>query len=112
MGPWNTEQIAEARRVRFSTVLDHLGAHNKIDPEYAPLDPSVKSVRVQVGFQGRDFRFIITGEKFVNELVPEGSPSRGGGGAIDFVRHVTGCNFVQAVNVCLESAAAGKMQAS
>lgn len=112
MGPWNAEQIAEARRVRFSVVLDHLGAHHKIDPEYVSLDPSTKSVRVQVGFQSCDFRFIITNEKFVNELLPEGSPSRGGGGAIDFVRHVTGCNFVQAVKVCLDAALTGPPRTS
>ena len=103
MGPWNTEQIAEARRVRFSTVLEHLGAYHKIDKDYTPLDPTRKSIRVQIGYQGRDYRFIITGEKFVNELLPEGSPNRGGGGAIDFVQHITGLGFVQAVNVCLDA---------
>lgn len=39
----------------------------------------------------------------MNELLPEGAPQRGGGGAIDFVRHVTGFNFVQAVKICLDA---------
>lgn len=104
MGPWNTEQISQARRVRFSAVLDFLGAYYKRDPEYTPLDPRTKSIRVQVGYEGRDYRFILTGEKWFNELLPEGTPNRGGGGAIDFVRHITGLNFVQAVKVCLDTA--------
>lgn len=102
-GPWSQEQIDAARAVRFSVVLEHLDAYHKIDTDYEPLDPSRKSRRVQVGHQGRDFHFIFTGEKFVNELLPEGTPLRGGGGAIDFVRHVTGFNFVQTVKVCLDA---------
>lgn len=101
--PWTQEQIDTARRVRFSAVLDQLGAYHKLDPEYTPLDPGRKSKRVQVSYQARDFRFVVTGEKFVNELLPEGTPGRGGGGAIDFVRHVAGLNFVQAVKVCLDA---------
>lgn len=103
VGPWSQEQINAARAVRFSAALDHLGAYHKVDADYEPLDRVRRSKRVQVSYQGRDFRFIFTGEKFVNELLPEGSPHRGGGGAIDFVRHVTGCNFVQAVKVCLDA---------
>jgi len=103
MGPWNTEQIAKARSVRFSIALDHLGAYHKVDPHYTPLDPSRKSIRVQVGYQGRDFRFVVTGEKWVNELLPADTANRGGGGAIDFVRHITNLNFVQAVKVCLDA---------
>lgn len=105
MGPWNAEQISQARRVRFSAVLDLIGAYYKRDPDYTPLDPRTKSIRIQVGYEGRDYRFILTGEKWFNELLPEGTPNRGGGGAIDFVRHITGLNFVQAVKVCLDSAA-------
>ena len=103
MDPWNAEQISQARRVRFSVALNYLGAYYKRDPHYAPLDPCTKSIRVQVGYGGRDFRFILTGEKWVNELLPEGTPNRGGGGTIDFVRHVTGLNFVQAVKTCLDA---------
>lgn len=84
-------------------MLDQLGAYHKLDPDYTPLDPGRKSKRVQVNYQGRDFRFVLTGEKFVNELLPEGMPNRGGGGAIDFARHVAGLNFVQAVRVCLDA---------
>lgn len=50
----------------------------------------------------------MTGEKFLNELLPADTPHRGGGGAIDFVRHVTGCNFVQAVKICLDAFTAGR----
>lgn len=103
MGPWSQEQIDTARRVRFSTALDQLGAYHKIDRDYTPLDPGRKSIRVHVSYQGRDFRFVLTGEKFINELLPEGTPGRGGGGTIDFVRHVAGLNFVQAVKVCLDA---------
>ncbi len=105
MGPWNTEQINQARRAPFLAVLDFLGAYYKRDPDYAPLDSATKGVRIQVNHEGRDFRFILTGEKWFNELLPEETPSRGGGGAIDFVRHITGLNFVQAVKVCLDASA-------
>lgn len=103
MGPWSQEQIDTARRVRFSAVLDHLGAYHKRDLEFTPLEPGSKSARVHVNYQGRDFRFILTGEKWLNELVPQGAPGRGGGGAIDFARHLTGLGFVQAVKVCLDA---------
>lgn len=102
-GPWTQEQIDTARRVSFLAVLNFIGAYHKLDRDYEPLDPGRRSKRVQVSYRGRDFRFILTGEKFVNELRPEGLPGRGGGGAIDFVRHVTGCNFVQAVRACLDA---------
>lgn len=103
MGPWNTGQIAKARGARFSVVLDHLGAFHKVDQNYAPLDPSRKSIRVQVAYQGRDFRFVVTGEKWLNELLPVDAAHRGGGGAIDFVRHISGLGFVQAVKICLDA---------
>ena len=108
MGPWSQEQIDTARRVRFSVVLDHLGVYHKRDLEFTPLDPGSKSVRVHANYQGKDFRFIFTGEKWLNELVPQGAPGRGGGGAIDFVRHITGLGFVQAVKVCLDARSAQK----
>lgn len=103
MGPWNTEQINQARRVPFSVILDFFGAYYKRDREYEPLDPATKSIRVQVNYQGRDFRFILTGEKWFNELLSESTPNRGGGGTIDFVRHITGLSFVQAVKACLDA---------
>lgn len=105
MGPWNTEEINQARRTPFSMVLEHIGAHYKRDKDYEPLDPARKSIRVQVGYQGQDFRFILTGEKWFNELLPEGALNKGGGGAIDFVRHITGLGFVQAVKICLDAQA-------
>lgn len=103
MGPWNTDQINRARDVRFLTVLNFLGAYCKQDRGYEALDPSRKSIRVQVAYQGRDFRFIFTGEKWFNELLNSAHPCRGGGGAIDFVRHLTGLGFVHAVKVCLDA---------
>ena len=103
MGPWNTEQINQARSVPFLTLLEYIGAYYKVDREYEPLEPSRKSRRFHVTYQGRDFCFIFSGEKFVNELLPSGNPSRGGGGAIDFVRHLTGSSFVHAVKVCLDA---------
>ncbi len=103
-GPWSTEEIEAARRVKFGVVLDHLGAYYKLDNSYASLDPRRRSVRVQVNFKQRDFRFILTEEKWLNELLPQGDPRRGGGGAIDFVRHLTGLGFVPAVKVCLDAA--------
>lgn len=103
MGPWSSAQINMARRVPFSTLLEFLGAYYKRDIDYAPLDSSRSSIRVQVGLDGRDYRFIFTGEKWLNELLPADDSRRGGGGAIDFVRHVTGSGFVQAVKICLDA---------
>lgn len=105
MGPWSSEEISRARSVPFFRVLDYLGAYHKRDATYSPRDASRRSIRVQVGFDGHDFRFILTGEKWVNELLAEDHPSRGGGGAIDFTRHITGLGFVQAVKICLDSIA-------
>lgn len=81
----------------------HIGAHIKVDKDYAPLDPARHSERIQVGYQGSDFRLVVTGEKFVNELLPLDSPNRGGGGAIDLIKHITGIGFVQSVKVCLDA---------
>lgn len=107
-GPWSQDQVDEARFAPFSLVLDHIGAFHKLDPDYAPLDPSRRSKRIQVGYQGRDFHFVVTGPKFVNQLLPEGAKNRGGGGTIDFVSHVTGCTFVQAVKICLDALATSR----
>lgn len=104
-GPWSQEQIDEARMVSFFAVLHHLEAFHKFDRDYGPLNPARGSKRVQVGYLGRDFRFVFTGPKFVNQLMPEGATNRGGGDAIDFVRHITGCDFVHAVKVCLNALA-------
>lgn len=111
VGPWSQEQIDAARSVRFSVVLNYLGAYHKLDTDYKPLDPGRRSKRVQVSYQGRDFRFIFTREKFVNELLRDGTPHRGGGGAIDFVRHVTGYSFVGAVKVCIDALVASQERA-
>lgn len=101
--PFSPSEIAKARNVPLRTVLEHLGAHVKVDTNYAPLDPSRRSVRLQVGYKGRDYRFVVTGDKFVNELLPVDRTNRGGGGAIDLVKHITGLGFVQSVKVCLDA---------
>jgi hypothetical protein len=109
MGPWTREQIEDARRVTFEAVLDYLGAYYKRDAEFAPAEADRQSVRVFANYRGRDFRFIFTGEKWLNELLPQGALGRGGGGAIDFARHVTGFHFVSAVKVCLDALESTKL---
>lgn len=104
MGPWNTDQINRTRGVPFSTVLNVLGVYYERDKEYEALDPCRKGIRVQVGCQWRDFRFIVAGEKWLNEFLPAVHRNRGGGGAIDFLRHLAGWGFVHAVKVCLNTA--------
>lgn len=102
--PFTRAEIARARDVYFAAILGHLGAYVKRDDTYHPLDGSRHSVRLHVNYEQRDYRFILTGEKFVNELLPKDDRNRGGGGAIDFVRHLTGFGFVPAVKVCLDAA--------
>lgn len=92
IGLWAQARIDAARSVRFSVVLDHLGAHHKPDPDYRPPDPARRSRRVRVSYQGGGFRFILlAGEKLVDELPPEGAPQCGGGRAADFVRAAKMC---------------------
>lgn len=107
MRPWTPEEISKARAVPFRLVLESLGAYHKVDRDYSPADPDRKSMRLHVNFRGRNFQFILTDEKFVNELMPREDPSRGGGGAIDFARHLCSCNFVQAVKICIDAIGAG-----
>lgn len=102
--PFTPAQIAQARDVPFSAILRHLGAYVKRDDTYTPLDRSRHSMRFHVNFERRDYRFIFTGDKFVNELLSKDDRNRGGGGAIDFVKHLTGAGFVSAVKVCLDAA--------
>lgn len=103
-GPFSQAEIEMARNVPFKTVLEYLGAYVKLDKEYQPLDPDRRSIRLQIGFKQRDFRLVVTGEKFVNELLPIDATNRGGGGSIDLVKHLTGLGFVLAVRVCLDAA--------
>ena len=101
--PFSPAEVAQARKVPFRTALEHLGAHIKLDKDYTPLDVSRRSLRLQVGYQGHNYRLVVTGEKFVNELLPLNAPNRGGGGAIDLVKHITGLGFVQSVKLCLDA---------
>ncbi|BBN90125.1 hypothetical protein [Azospira sp. I09] len=96
-------EIARVSSVPFRTVLEHLGAHVKQFKDYTPLDPSRCSVRLQVGYHGRDYRLVVTGEKFVNELQPLDTQNRGGSGTIDLVINITGLGFVQSVKNCLDA---------
>ena len=99
--PFSTEQINLARQVSLQAVLDALGCYVKQDDTFQPKNPAAGSIRVEVNYLGRNFRFIITGEKWLNELVDRDAPRRGGGGAIDFYQHITGANFIEAVTACL-----------
>lgn len=102
MNPWSTEDIEQARVVGFSSVLDFIGAYHKQDRSYASLNPNRKTVRVEASYQGKNFRFLFTGAKWFDEL-RRGGDTCGGGGAIDFVRYVTGLKFVAAVKICLDA---------
>lgn len=101
--PFSISEIARARAAPFRVVLDYLDAYVKIDRDYSPRDPSRRSLRILVCYCGRDFSLIITGEKFVNDLLAPTTANRGGGGAIDLVEHLTGLGFVQSVRLCLEA---------
>jgi hypothetical protein len=102
MGPWSSADIASARSVPFGVVLRYLGAYTKRDHEYRS-HRSTDSIRVYVSLNGREFRFVFTGEKWLNDLMPSTQQARGGGGSIDLVSYLTGCGFVQAVKVCLDA---------
>lgn len=104
MGPWTDHDIRRARSVPLIRLLDHLCDFVKEARDYTPLVPSCGSRRFQVNCLNRDFRLIVTGEKWVDELVERGSSGRGGGGAIDLAGHLTGANFVQSVRICLDAA--------
>lgn len=101
--PFSLSEIARARAAPFRIVLEYLNAYVKVDPDYTPRDPSSRSQRILVCYCGRDFRLIITGEKFVNDLLAPTTVNRGGGGSIDLVKHLTGLGFVQSVRLCLEA---------
>ena len=51
-----------------------------------------------------DTQFIA--DKFINELMSREEPGLEGGGAVDFVKYLTGVGFVSAVKICLEVAEA------
>jgi hypothetical protein len=103
-GPWQKDEVKRARSVPLLAVLAHVAAYVKEDLEYAPRNTSRESRRFHASCNGCDFRLILTGEKWFDELVEGTSSKRGGGGAIDLVMHLTGMNFVLAVKACLDAA--------
>ncbi|BEU21246.1 hypothetical protein [Paraburkholderia terrae] len=102
MGPWTTAEIESARAVPFHLLLRFLGAYCKLDREYKSVG-SVESIRVHVNHAGRDFRFVFTGEKWINELLSPLQQGRGGAGAIDLAAHLTGLDFVRSVKICIDA---------
>lgn len=92
MGPWNTDQINQARCAPFSAVLNFSGVYYKRDKKYGALNTSRKSIRIQVGYQGWGFLFILPGDY----------PNQSGGGAIDFVRHLAGQGCVHGLDAAEE----------
>lgn len=102
MGPWTSAEIDTARAVRFHVLLRFLGVYCKLDRHYRPANMG-ESVRVHVNHDGRDFRFVFTGEKWVDELLPPGERGRGGAGCIDLAAHITGLDFVRSVRICLDA---------
>lgn len=102
MGPWTTAEIESARGVPFYVLLKFLGAYCKVDREYRSTS-SAESIRVHVNYAGRDFRFVFTGEKWVNELLSPVQRARGGAGSIDLAAHLTGLDFVRCVKICIDA---------
>lgn len=102
MGPWKTAEIERARSVPFHVLLRHIGAYCKLDRTYKS-HTALGSIRVHVNHDGRDFRFVFTGDKWVNELLPPYRSDRGGAGAIDLTAHITGLDFVRSVKICIDA---------
>ncbi len=102
MEPWTAREIELARAVPFYVLLRFIGAYCKLDREYRSATFG-DSIRVQVNYRGRDFRFIFTNEKWVNELMPPAKRGRGGAGAIDLAAHITGYDFVRSVKICIDA---------
>jgi hypothetical protein len=86
--------------------LAHVADYFKEDLEYTPRDSSRGSRRFHVSCSNCDFRLILTGERWFDELVETTSTRRGvgGGGAIDLVMHLTGMKFIRAVKACIDAA--------
>lgn len=102
-GPWSASDVQRAREAPLAKVLAHICDYVKEDHDYTPADPASGSRRFHVNCCKRDFRLILTGEKWLDELVDRQSANRGGGGAIDLAMHLKGITFVQAVRVCLDA---------
>lgn len=102
--PWSESDICRARNVPLLKILRHVCDYLKEDNNYTARNPSLGGRRFHVNCSKRDFRLLLTGEKWLDELVERGSANRGGGGAIDLVMHLKDVNFVQAVRVCLDAA--------
>lgn len=96
---YSDEQIAEARGVKFSKVLDHLGASHKLDPEYQARNKGC--VRIMVAYKNCNYRFVVSGLKWMDDLASDNQTARSGHGAIDFAAYLTSLPFPKAVGVCL-----------
>lgn len=90
-------------------VFDLICAYVKENREIKPMQGR-SSVRIQVSHDGRGFRFIVAKEKWINELFELDAPTSGG--CIDFVHHLTGASFVEAVRIFLGSAQVSSPQKS
>lgn len=101
--PWSASDIQQARDVPLLQVLSHVCDYVKEDRDYVPRDTSTGGRRFHVNCAKRDFRLILTGEKWLDELTDRKAANRGGGGAIDLAMHLLGLDFVQAVRICLEA---------
>ena len=103
-GPWGEKDVRRARGVPLLKVLLYVCDFLKEDKDYTPRDPSAGSRRFHVSCSKREFRLLVSGEKWLDELISRDTVNRGGGGAVDLVMYLKGCNFVQAVKVCLDAA--------
>jgi hypothetical protein len=103
-GPWSESDVHRARGVPLLKVLSYVCDYLKEDQDYTPSDPSVGRRRFHVNCSKRDFRLLLSGEKWLDELVSRDAVNRGGGGAVDLVMYLKDINFVQAVKVCLDAA--------
>jgi len=93
---YTKDQIQAAQSVKFSQVLDHLGATHRHDAEYRPR-AGQEAVRILIRFEGQDFRATFKGAGWA---IDRPTKERGKG-TVSFVERLTGRAFPQAVEVCL-----------
>jgi hypothetical protein len=75
------------RGLDAATVLTAMAVHAKPDPLYIPVKDRA-SRRWHAHVAGRDYELLLTGAKFWDTR-----QAVGGGGAVDLVIHLTGCDF-------------------